>query len=102
MVKNKKYIFGDGCNMAYRKSYYIENRGFAKNSQSYLGYDYDRWRYDRAFVLLFDSYLFDCLRFLPNIRVSCHVDSIFNGCNFVKYLRYLSETKKIIPNFVYY
>ena len=26
----------------------------------------------------------------------------FNGCNFVKYLRYLSETKKIIPNFVYY
>ena len=66
------------------------------------GEDYDRWRYDRAFVLLFDSYLFDCLRFLPNIRVSCHVDSIFNGCNFVKYLRYLSETKKIIPNFVYY
>ena len=41
MVKNKKYIFGDGCNMAYRKSYYIKNRGFAKNSQSYLGYDND-------------------------------------------------------------
>ena len=44
MVKNKKYIFGDGCNMAYRKSYYIENRGFAKNSQSYLGYDNDMVR----------------------------------------------------------
>ncbi|WP_099294387.1 glycosyltransferase [Butyricimonas sp. Marseille-P3923] len=41
LVKNKKYIFGDGCNMAYRKSYYIKNRGFAKNSQSYLGYDND-------------------------------------------------------------
>lgn len=41
MTKNKKYIFGDGCNMAYRKSYYIKNRGFAKNSQSYLGYDND-------------------------------------------------------------
>lgn len=41
MTKNKKYIFGDGCNMAYRKSYYIRNRGFAKNSQSYLGYDND-------------------------------------------------------------
>ena len=44
MVKNKKYIFGDGCNMAYRKSFYIENRGFAKNSQSYLGYDNDMVR----------------------------------------------------------
>jgi len=44
MVKNKKYIFGDGCNMAYRKSYYIQNRGFAKNSQSYLGYDNDMVR----------------------------------------------------------
>lgn len=44
MAKNKKYIFGDGCNMAYRKSYYIKNRGFAKNSQSYLGYDNDMVR----------------------------------------------------------
>lgn len=44
MSKNKKYIFGDGCNMAYRKSYYIQNRGFAKNSQSYLGYDNDMVR----------------------------------------------------------
>lgn len=44
LVKNKKYIFGDGCNMAYRKSYYISNRGFAKNSQSYLGYDNDMVR----------------------------------------------------------
>lgn len=25
MVKNKKYIFGDGCNMAYRKSYYKDS-----------------------------------------------------------------------------
>ena len=44
MSKNKKYIFGDGCNMAYRKSNYIQNRGFAKNSQSYLGYDNDMVR----------------------------------------------------------
>lgn len=41
LAKNNKFIFGDGCNMAYRKSYYMSNRGFAKNSQSYLGYDND-------------------------------------------------------------
>ena len=53
-------------------------------------------------VFSFDSYLFDCLRSLSDIRISCHADNVFNGCNFVKYLCYLSETKKIIPNFVYY
>lgn len=31
---------GDGCNMAYRKSDYLANRGF-RNSQSYMGYDTD-------------------------------------------------------------
>ena len=44
LVKSKKYILGDGCNMAYRKSYYIKNRGFTGNSQSYLGYDNDMVR----------------------------------------------------------
>ena len=39
LVKSKKYILGDGCNSAYRKSYYIKNRGFTGNSQSYLGYE---------------------------------------------------------------
>ena len=33
-------IMGDGCNMAYRKSDYLKNRGF-RHSQSYLGYDSD-------------------------------------------------------------
>lgn len=44
VTKNKKYILGDGCNMAYRKSYYLKNRGFSKDSQSYLGYDSDMVR----------------------------------------------------------
>ena len=44
LVKSKKYILGDGCNMAYRKSYYIKNRGFTGKSQSYLGYDNDMVR----------------------------------------------------------
>ncbi|MDR1414783.1 MAG: glycosyltransferase [Odoribacteraceae bacterium] len=35
---------GDGCNMAYRKSCYMRNRGFAGDTQSYLGYDNDMVR----------------------------------------------------------
>lgn len=39
LVKSGNNVLGDGANMAYRKTYYIEKRGFSKNSQIYLGYD---------------------------------------------------------------
>lgn len=39
LVKGGMNVLGDGCNMGYRKSYYIEKRGFSKNSQLYLGFD---------------------------------------------------------------
>lgn len=39
LVKGGMNVMGEGCNMAYRKSYYIEKRGFSKNSQIYMGYD---------------------------------------------------------------
>ena len=39
LIKGGMYVIGDGYNMAYRKSYYMEKRGFSKNSQIYLGYD---------------------------------------------------------------
>lgn len=39
LIKTGSYVIGDGCNMAYRKKYYIANRGFSKNSQIYMGYD---------------------------------------------------------------
>lgn len=39
LIRNGMYVIGDGYNMAYRKSYYMEKRGFSKNSQIYLGYD---------------------------------------------------------------
>lgn len=38
-VKSRNYILGEGCNMAYRKKFYITNRGYKCNSQYYLGYD---------------------------------------------------------------
>ncbi|MDR2130340.1 MAG: glycosyltransferase [Odoribacteraceae bacterium] len=41
LAKSLKTILGDGCNMAYRKSYYMRNRGFAGDTQSYIGYDHD-------------------------------------------------------------
>ena len=41
LVRGKQNILGDGCNMAYRKSYYLKNRGFTVNSQAFLGYDND-------------------------------------------------------------
>jgi glycosyltransferase involved in cell wall biosynthesis len=41
LAKFRKSVLGDGCNMAYRKSHYMHNRGFAGNTQSYLGYDND-------------------------------------------------------------
>ena len=34
-------VAGDGCNMGYRKKYYLEERGFTKNTQEYIGYDTD-------------------------------------------------------------
>lgn len=39
LIQGGMNVIGDGCNMGYRKSYYIEKRGFSKNSQVYLGYD---------------------------------------------------------------
>lgn len=39
LIKGGMNVIGDGSNMGYRKSYYIEKRGFSKNSQIYLGYD---------------------------------------------------------------
>lgn len=39
LIKGGMNVIGDGYNMGYRKSYYIEKRGFSKNSQIYLGYD---------------------------------------------------------------
>lgn len=39
LVKGRCYIMGDGRNMGYRKKFYISQKGFSKNSQSYLGYD---------------------------------------------------------------
>ncbi len=35
------YVVGNGTNMGYRKRYYLENRGFTKNTQEYIGYDTD-------------------------------------------------------------
>ena len=46
--------------------------------------------------------LFDFHWRVSGIFVRDNDYSIFNGFCFAKYLRYLSETKKIIPNFVYY
>lgn len=39
LVKSGTNVLGDGSNMAYRKRYYIEKRGFSRNSQIYMGYD---------------------------------------------------------------
>lgn len=39
LVKRGCFVFGDGHNMGYRKKFYLEKRGFSKNSQSYIGYD---------------------------------------------------------------
>ncbi len=32
-------VAGDGCNMGFRKKYYLAERGFTKNTQEYIGYD---------------------------------------------------------------
>lgn len=39
LIKTGNYVYGDGLNMAYRKRYYLENRGYTYNSQFYMGYD---------------------------------------------------------------
>jgi glycosyltransferase involved in cell wall biosynthesis len=44
LARSRKNVLGDGCNMAYRKSWYMRNRGFAGDTQSYLGYDHDMVR----------------------------------------------------------
>jgi glycosyltransferase involved in cell wall biosynthesis len=43
-ARSRKSVLGDGCNMGYRKSLYMRNRGFAGNTQSFLGYDHDMVR----------------------------------------------------------
>ena len=35
------HVMADGCNMGYRKKYYLEARGYTENTQSYMGYDSD-------------------------------------------------------------
>ncbi|MDR2413942.1 MAG: glycosyltransferase [Odoribacteraceae bacterium] len=44
LCRSRESLLGDGCNMGYRKSFYMRNRGFAGNTQSYLGYDHDMAR----------------------------------------------------------
>lgn len=41
MVRRHINICGNGYNMGYRKRYYLEKRGFTKNTQEYIGYDSD-------------------------------------------------------------
>ncbi|WP_251620143.1 glycosyltransferase [Odoribacter lunatus] len=38
-VRNRIYVLGEGYNMAYRKGLYLSHKVFARNSQSYAGYD---------------------------------------------------------------
>ena len=39
LVHAGMYVMGNGCNMGYRKSYYLEERGFSGNTQAYIGFD---------------------------------------------------------------
>lgn len=39
LVRNNMNVIGNGFNMAYRKKYYLEKRGFTGNTQEYIGYD---------------------------------------------------------------
>lgn len=39
LAKNRLYVMGNGYNMGYRKKYYLEKRGFTRNTQEYIGYD---------------------------------------------------------------
>ncbi|MDR0544130.1 MAG: glycosyltransferase [Odoribacteraceae bacterium] len=38
------YLMGDGCNMGCRKSRYMRNKGFAGDTQAYLGHDHGMTR----------------------------------------------------------
>ena len=38
-VKGGCFVLGDGHNMGYRKKYYLEEKGFSRNTHSYIGYD---------------------------------------------------------------
>lgn len=44
LTKSGIHVIGDGCNMGYRKSWYLEKRGYTRNSQYYLGYDTEMLR----------------------------------------------------------
>lgn len=39
LLKNGVHVMGNGFNMGYRKKFYIEKRGFSRNTQEYIGYD---------------------------------------------------------------
>lgn len=39
LVRNGMYVAGNGYNMGYRKKYYLEKRGYTRNTQEYIGYD---------------------------------------------------------------
>ncbi len=39
LVRSGCHVMGEGCNMAYRKAFYLEKRGYSRNSQIYMGYD---------------------------------------------------------------
>lgn len=39
LVRNGMYVTGNGYNMGYRKKYYLEKRGYTRNTQEYIGYD---------------------------------------------------------------
>lgn len=39
LVKNGIHVMGNGFNMGYRKKYYLDKRGFTRNTQEYIGYD---------------------------------------------------------------
>lgn len=41
LTKAGCYVMGDGRNMGYRKRFYLEKRGFSRNSQSYVGFDHE-------------------------------------------------------------
>ena len=38
-VKQKLFVTGNGTNMGYRKKFYLETRGYSRNTQEYIGYD---------------------------------------------------------------
>lgn len=39
LTKNGIHVMGNGFNMGYRKKFYMEERGFSRNTQEYIGFD---------------------------------------------------------------